>query len=72
MTETATLIATLARQLPGDVPWLLRETDDGTARVLVGAQVGNIRGTLDGQGYNVREADVPVRDGWKTLLEVSQ
>lgn len=72
MTETTTHVATLARLLPDDVPWLLRDTDDGTARVLVGAQVGNIRGTLDGQGYNVREADVPVRDGWETLLEITQ
>ena len=72
MTETTTLVDDLARQLPDDVAWLVRESDDSTVRLLVGERIGLIRGTLNSRGYTVREADVPVRDGWAALLEVSR
>lgn len=64
----------LARQLPDDVPWLCRPADDqdGHARLLVGDSLGAIRGVLDREHYSVRESDVPVREGWMTLLEISR
>lgn len=53
-------------------PWSLRPTDDDTAKLLVGANPGRVRGRLDGAGYAVRDLGLPVeQDGWMGAWEVS-
>lgn len=55
-------------------PWLIRpdDDDDDAATVLIGQNAARVRGTLDKRGLSVREADVPVREGFDGLLEVSR
>jgi len=74
-TETdaaADLAATLVLELRGLDAEPLKSRPDGADRVhlLVGRREARVRGTLDGPGYEVRESDVPVRDGYEALLEV--
>jgi len=68
----ADLAATLVFELRGLDAEPLKSRPDGADRVhlLVGKREARVRGTLDNLGYEVRESDVPVRDGWDTLLEV--
>ena len=58
-------------RMDGIEPWHLKPTEDG-ARLLVGTKPGLVRGTLDGAGYSVTEANVPVRDGFAAVLEVTR
>lgn len=55
-------------------PWKLRppESPSGSAKLLIGARPGIVRGRLEGAGYEVRDLELPVeRDSWIGAWEVS-
>ena len=55
-------------------PWKLRppESDGDSAKLLVGARPGLVRGRLEGAGYAVVDLGLPVeRDGWVGAWEIS-
>ena len=53
-------------------PWLIRPDDESedAATILIGKNAARVRGKLDSRGLSVREADVPVREGFDDLLEI--
>ena len=72
--KTETFADTLTHELiriDGIEPWKIRPKD-GTATVLIGAKPGRAKGRLDSAGYSVRESDLPVRDGFAAVLEVTR
>ncbi|EMA42674.1 hypothetical protein [Halococcus saccharolyticus] len=54
------------------LPYRIRRTGEETVTVLIAKNEGRVRGTLDRQGYETDDSDVPVRDGYEALLEVSR
>jgi hypothetical protein len=69
------LVAVL-RGLGEDVePWKLRppESAGDSAKLLVGARIGLVRGRLVGVGYEIHDLGLPVEDdGWIAAWQVSQ
>ncbi|WP_273836197.1 hypothetical protein [Halococcus sp. PRR34] len=54
------------------LPYRIRRTGDETVTVLIGKGEGRVRGTFDREGYETRDSDVPVREGYAALIEVSR
>lgn len=55
-------------------PWKLRppENPSGSARLLVGARPGLVRGRLERAGYEIRDLGLPIEDdGWVGAWEVT-
>jgi hypothetical protein len=70
----ADLVAVLFRLDESAEPWKLRPPEDAgdSAKLLVGARPGLVRGRLEGAGYEVRDLELPVeRDGWIGAWEVT-
>jgi hypothetical protein len=68
------LVAVLRELGESAEPWKLRppETSNGSAKLLIGAREGLVRGRLEGAGYDIRDLELPVeRDGWIAAWEVS-
>jgi hypothetical protein len=72
--STADLATALVFECRGLDAEPLKSRPDGAdrAHLLVGRREARVRGKLDSLGYEVRESDVPVRDGYEALLEVSR